>query len=70
MKISELLTNFVIYTSIEEQQILEKLEEPVKLSRLSEHDQFRVQAMIRKSLVVKIGMDDPIVVKNKDLDFQ
>ena len=70
MKISELLTNFVIYTSIEEQQILEKLEEPVKLSRLSEHDQFRVQAMIRMSLVVKIGMDDPIVVKNKDLDFQ
>jgi len=70
MKISELLTNFVIYTSIEEQQILEKLEEPVKLSRLSEHDQFKVQAMIRKSLVVKIGMEDPMVVKNKDLDFQ
>jgi hypothetical protein len=70
MKISELLTNFIIYTSIEEQQILEKLEEPVKLSRLSEHDQFKVQAMIRKSLVVKIGMEDPMVVKNKDLDFQ
>jgi hypothetical protein len=70
MKISELLTNFVIYTSIEEQQILEKLDQPVKLSRLSEHDQFKVQAMIRKSLVVKIGMEDPMVVKNKDLDFQ
>jgi len=70
MKISELLANFIIYTSIEEQQILEKLEEPVKLSRLSEHDQFKVQAMIRKSLVVKIGMEDPMVVKNKDLDFQ
>ena len=70
MKISELLTDFVIYTSIEEQQILEKLDQPVKLSRLSEHDQFKVQAMIRKSLVVKIGMEDPMVVKNKDLDFQ
>lgn len=60
-----LLDEFSIWTTREEQQLLEKLKKPVKLSSLNEHDQFKVQAMIRKSLVIKIGMKDPTVVANE-----
>jgi hypothetical protein len=65
MKINELISDFEIWTTNEEAELLEKLSKPVKLSSLNEQDQFRVQAMIRKSLVTKIGMEDPSVVANE-----
>lgn len=65
MKVSELLGHFSIWASNEEQELLNKLKEPVRLSSLSEHDQTRIQPLIRKSLVIKIGMDDPKVVANE-----
>jgi hypothetical protein len=82
MKISELLDSvdpapkgstysiidgFEIYASGEEVEILKKLSKPVKLASLSEHDQFRIQAMIRKSLVTKVGMENPTVVANEKI---
>jgi len=67
MKISELIENFEIWTTNEEAEILKKLSRPVKLSTLSEHEQFKVEAMIRKSLVTKIGMDNPSVVANEKI---
>jgi hypothetical protein len=65
MKINELINSFEIWTTNEEAQLLEKLQKPVKLGTLSEQDQFRVQAMIRKSLITKIGHNDPSVVANE-----
>jgi len=65
MKINELIDSFEIWTTNEEAQLLEKLRQPVKLGTLSEQDQFRVQAMIRKSLITKIGHDNPSVVANE-----
>ena len=65
MKVNELIGSFEIWTTNEEARLLEKLQKPVKLSQLSEHDQFKVQAMIRKSLITKIGMNDPTVVANE-----
>lgn len=65
MKINELITDFEIWTTNEEKELLEKLSKPVKLSSLTEQDQFKVQSMIRKSLVTKIGMEDPSVVANE-----
>lgn len=65
MKVSELISDFEIWTTNEEKKLLEKLQEPVRLSQLSEQDQFKVQAMIRKSLVTKIGNKDPYVVINE-----
>lgn len=62
-----LLDEFEIWTTNEEAQILKKLSKPVKLSSLNEQDQFRVQAMIRKSLVTKIGQHDPMVVANEKI---
>ena len=65
MKVNELIDSFEIWTTNEEAQLLEKLKSPTKLSTLSEQDQFRVQAMIRKSLLTKIGHNDPSVVANE-----
>jgi hypothetical protein len=65
MKINELISDFKIFMTIEEEQILQKLKKPVKLASLSEHDQFKIQSMIRKSLVTKIGMTNPTVVANE-----
>lgn len=60
-----LLDEFSVWTTNEERALLEKLKRPVKLSSLNEQDQFRIQAMIRKSLVTKIGMKDPTIVANE-----
>jgi hypothetical protein len=65
MKINELISNFEIWTTNEEAELLKKLQTPIKISQLDEHDQFRVQAMIRKSLLTKIGHNDPSVVANE-----
>jgi hypothetical protein len=65
MKINELIQSFEIWTTNEERTLLDKLKTPVKLSSLNEQDQFRVQALIRKSLVTKIGMQNPSVVANE-----
>lgn len=62
-----LLDEFSVWTTNEERALLEKLKRPVKLSSLNEQDQFRIQAMIRKSLVIKVGMKDPTVVANEKL---
>jgi len=61
----DLLDGFEIWTTNEERELLLKLTKPVKLSQLAEHDQFRIQAMIRKSLITKIGHKDPMVVANE-----
>jgi len=60
-----ILDGFSIWMSNEEAELLERLAEPVKLRHLSEHDQVRVQSLIRKSLVSKVGMEDPTVVANE-----
>jgi hypothetical protein len=65
MKINELVGEFGIWTTNEEAELLSRLKHPVKLSNLSEHDQFRIQTLIRKSLVTKSGMKDPTVVANE-----
>jgi hypothetical protein len=65
MKINELVGEFGIWTTGEEATLLKKLATPVKLATLSEHEQFTIQAMIRKSLITKIGHTNPLVVANE-----
>jgi hypothetical protein len=65
MKVNELIQSFEIWTTNEEKKLLKKLQSPVKLSSLHEDEQFKVEAMIRKSLVTKVGMKDPTVVANE-----
>lgn len=65
--LDKMLGEFEIWTTNEEKELLKKLSSPIKLAHLSEHEQFRVQAMIRKSLVTKIGMTNPMVVANEKI---
>jgi hypothetical protein len=62
-----LIDKFEVWTTNEEAELLTKLSKPIKLNNLSETEQFRIQAMIRKSLVTKIGMIDPSVVANEKI---
>ena len=70
MKINELVGEFGIFTTNEEAVILKKLTTPVPLSSLSEQDQFKIEALIRKSLVTKIGQVNPKVVANEQTKYQ
>jgi hypothetical protein len=65
MKINELLNGFSIYTSLEEDSLLKKLDTPVFLDSFSERERFIIENMIRKSLVIKIGNDRPRVIANE-----
>lgn len=67
MKISELIETFEVWTTNEERELLKKLHTPVKISHLSEHEQYQVQSMIRKSLLTKVGHEDPSVVANEKI---
>ena len=67
MKINELISTFEVWTTNEEREILKRLSSPVRLRSLSEQDQFKIASMIRKSLVTKVGFDDPLVVKNEKI---
>ena len=65
MKINELISDFEIWTTNEERDLLKRLKKPTKIAALDEHDQFRVQAMIRKNLLIKVGQENPSVVANE-----
>ena len=70
MRINELVGEFGIFTTNEEAVILKKLTKPVPLSSLSEQEQFKIEALIRKSLVTKIGQVNPKVVANEQTKHQ
>jgi hypothetical protein len=65
MKINELISDFEIWTTNEERDLLKRLKKPTKIAALDEHDQFRVQAMVRKNLLIKVGYENPSVVANE-----
>lgn len=65
MKISQLLNGFEIYTTNEEREMLDKLTHPLKMSALTEREYVIAENMIRKSLLIKVGFDDPSIVKNE-----
>ena len=65
MKINELVKEFEIYTSNTEKQMLEQLKHACPLHSFSERDQFTIEGLIRKSLVIKIGDINPRVIANE-----
>lgn len=65
MKINELISSFEIWTTNEEDKLLESLVEPRPLKSFSERDQVVLQNLIRKSLVKRVGFNDPIVSINE-----
>jgi hypothetical protein len=65
MKINELLNGFTIYTTREEDAMMQRLQTAVPLSSFNEHEQFVIEGMIRKSLIIKVGSNNPRVVANE-----
>lgn len=65
MKINELVSSFAIYTTNEEQDFLTKVRRPVKMAALTERERVIAETMIRKSLLIKIGHEDPSIVANE-----
>jgi hypothetical protein len=65
MKINELVKDFEVYTSNEEKRMLEQLTHVRPLNSFSERDQFTIEGLIRKSLVIKIGETNPRVIANE-----
>jgi hypothetical protein len=65
MKLNEILKTFEIYTNNEEKDILKRLDYPQFLNSFSERDQFTIEGLIRKSLVIKIGDINPRVIANE-----
>ena len=65
MKINELINEFEIYTSNEERRMLEQLTHVRQLSSFSERDQFTIESLIRKSMVIKVGDINPRVIANE-----
>lgn len=66
MKINELINTFDIYMSNDEKRVLEQVRAmPAALSSFSENDQFIIEGLIRKSLVIKIGNVNPKIIANE-----
>jgi hypothetical protein len=65
MKINELIKDFEVYTSNDEKRVLEQLTYVRPLSSFSERDQFTIESLIRKSLVIKVGDINPRVIANE-----
>ena len=55
MKINELIKSFDIFTSNEEEAVLERIDRPVPLSSFTEREQFVIKNLTHKSLVTKIN---------------
>jgi hypothetical protein len=65
MKINELVGQFHIWTTNEERKMLERLNYPCYINSFPEHEQFVIEGLIRKSLVIKIGHTNPKVIANE-----
>jgi len=62
MKINELVQDFVIQTSNEEQEVLNKLEQITRLDKFLERDQEVIRNLINKSLVKRIDQNGKTMV--------
>jgi hypothetical protein len=65
MKINELIKNFEIYVTNEEKEILKKLDSARSFLSFSERERFIIEGLIRKSLVIKVGHDNPYIIANE-----
>ena len=66
MKINEILTSFTIFTTNEEQKVLDKLKEPCYIEIFNERDRTIIENLVRKSLATKIVYRGGVMVKQND----
>jgi len=66
MKINELINNFEIFVSNEEQSILDNIQGIKPIELFNEREQVVIENLVRKSLVSKVQKNNSyLVVKNE-----
>jgi hypothetical protein len=66
MKIDEVLEQFSIFTTNEEQQVLDRIEDIRPMEAYTEREKFVIENLVRKSLVSKVKQQNVyMVVKNE-----
>lgn len=66
MKINELIREFTIFMSNEEEAIFDKLDDPTPLISFTEREQALIENLVRKSLVSKIKHNNLILIARND----
>ena len=66
MRLNELISDFVIAVTNEEETVMQKLSRPLPFDSFSERDQFILENLIRKSLVSKVINDNQVLVVKND----
>ena len=66
MKINELIQEFKIHTTNEEQSLLDKLIDVRPLHSFNHRDRFIIENLIKKALVSKIMKDKTVLVVKND----
>lgn len=66
MKINDLVGEFVIQVSNEENEVLESIDEQRPLSLFNEREQVVIENLIRKSLVSKVNCKGQVLVVRND----
>ena len=69
MKLNELISQFEIFMSNEEEQVYNKLGEPTPLYTYTSREQTLIENLARKSLVSKIRQNDIVLVVKNDQTF-
>jgi len=65
MKINELIQEFTIFMSNEEQELYNKLDDPTPIHSFTEREQTLIESLVRKSLVSKINQNNlTLIVRN------
>jgi hypothetical protein len=58
MKINELISDFAIYMSNEEQAVYETITTPTPINNLNEREKYLIQNLIKKSLLSRIDKNN------------
>lgn len=66
MRINELIQSFEIYTSNEEQSVLEQIDRPLPIESFQEREQVIIHNLVRKSLVSKMSNNGHTYVMRND----
>lgn len=66
MKLNELVGEFAIYRSNEEQQVLDQFDQPLPESMFDERQRVVIESLVRKSLLSKVSVNNQVIlVKNE-----
>ncbi len=58
MKLNELIEDFTIYTTNEEQQVLSKIDDMMSIDIFTDREQVIIENLVRKSLVSKVQQEN------------